>query len=212
MIDTETCGDLDCAYTYDIGFAVVDKYGAVYAKYSFVVAEVFFGMTELMQSAYYANKIPAYWADIETGKRRVARLYTIQAIVNMLIAKYHIEAIIAHNMRFDNNALNNTICTISNGAVHYFFPRGVKIWCTLAMARSIMYNKPTYKKYCEDNNYLQKNGLPRCTAEILTRFISGDESFNEKHTGIDDVMIEKDIFAYLCRQHKKMRRTYWREN
>jgi hypothetical protein len=35
--------------------------------------------------------------------------------------------------------------------------------------------------------------------------------FVEQHQGIEDVMCEKDIFAYLVRQHKKMQRTYWRD-
>lgn len=211
MIDTETCGTLDDAYTYDIGCAVIDKTGKVYAQYSFVVAEIFFGMTELMKSAYYASKIPDYWRDIETGKRRVARLYTIQAIINMLCARYHITAIIAHNMRFDYNALNNTIRAVSNGAIARFLPHNVQIWCTLAMARSLMTQSTTYQKYCQENGYVRSNGQPRCTAEILYRFITHDNSFNEKHTGIDDVMIEKEIFAYFMRKHKKMQKTYWKE-
>ena len=51
MVDTETCGDLETPYVYDLGMAIVDRKGKVYAKYSFVIAEVFYGMADLMKTA-----------------------------------------------------------------------------------------------------------------------------------------------------------------
>jgi len=50
-------------------------------------------------------------------------------------------------------------------------------------------------------------GRPRATAEILYKYISGDIDFAEDHTGLEDVLIEKEIFAKCVRQHKKMRKT-----
>ena len=47
---------------------------------------------------------------------------------------------------------------------------------------------------------------PRLTTEVLYRYITGDLQFEESHTGLEDVMIEKDILAYCFRQHKKMNR------
>jgi hypothetical protein len=43
-------------------------------------------------------------------------------------------------------------------------------------------------------------------AEVLYRFISGDNDFIESHTGLEDVLIEKEIFAYCVKQKKAMRR------
>ena len=51
-----------------------------------------------------------------------------------------------------------------------------------------------------------KTPQPRFTAEILYRFISGNKDFIENHTGLEDVMIEKEILAYCFRQHKAMRK------
>ena len=59
------------------------------------------------------------------------------------------------------------------------------------------------------NGYICKNGQLKMTAEILYRFISGNEEFDEEHTGLADVMIEKEILAYCYRQHKKMRKKLW---
>jgi hypothetical protein len=47
---------------------------------------------------------------------------------------------------------------------------------------------------------------PRATAEILYRYISGEDNFIESHTGLEDVMIEKEIFAKCMAQHKPMRK------
>ena len=46
----------------------------------------------------------------------------------------------------------------------------------------------------------------RATAEILHRYLTGDNAFAESHTGLEDVLIEKDILAHCFRQHKKMRK------
>jgi hypothetical protein len=53
--------------------------------------------------------------------------------------------------------------------------------------------------------------VPRFTAEILYRYITDNLEFTESHTGLEDTLIEKEIFAYCVRQKKKMQRTYWKE-
>ena len=66
-----------------------------------------------------------------------------------------------------------------------------------------------YKKYCEDFGYLTKNGRPRLTAEILYRYITGDELFNEAHTALQDVYCELIILLAEFAFHKKMIKTYY---
>lgn len=46
-------------------------------------------------------------------------------------------------------------------------------------------------------------------AEVIYKYISGNNDFIESHTGLEDVMIEKEIFAKCCRQHKKMKHTFY---
>lgn len=211
VIDTETANGMDYPLCYDIGFAVIDNTGKVYEQYSFCVKEIFYDQPEMMQSAYYAKKIPQYWDEIHVGARKILPFFRIREIFRQVCRHWNVKAIMAHNMRFDNGALHNTAEFLSEGATRYFFPYGIPIWCTLTMARSIMANRPVYIQWCRDNGYVTKWGAPRFTAEILTRFIRLEMGFNEEHRGIDDVMCEKDIFAYLIRQHKKMQKTYWKE-
>ena len=54
--------------------------------------------------------------------------------------------------------------------------------------------------------YTKQNGTPRATAEILYRYITQDVDFIEDHTGLEDVLIEKEIFVRCMKQHKKMRK------
>ena len=76
------------------------------------------------------------------------------------------------------------------------------------MATDTIVKQKSYIKFCEENGYMtkHKNPKPRATAEILYRYITGNNDFEESHTALEDVLIEKDIFVQCERQHKKMRR------
>ena len=209
VLDTETANSLDDPLCYDVGFAVVNPFtGDVIEAQSYVVAEVFLDK-ELMASAYFADKIPSYWEDIESGKRKLARFSTIRKAVYETCRKYAIKKIFAHNMRFDNRSCNLTQRWLTSSKYRYFFPYGVEMWDTLKMARSVMGKMPTYRKFCEANGYLTKSGQLRFTAEICYRFITKDNTFEESHTGLEDVEIETEILRYCHRQHKPMKKKLW---
>lgn len=212
MLDTETANgfaidgkmDLRDSLFYDIGFAVIDKLGRVYEAESYVNTDIFLYEKEMMKSAYYAEKIPMYYKGLWEGSRCPNTTYGIKCRIAELIDRYNIEAVCAHNARFDVNALNTTQRYRSKSKYRYFLPKNVEIWDTLKMARQVVAPTPTYRKFCEDNDYLTKNGQVRLTAEILYRFITGNNNFIEAHTGLEDVMIEKEILAYCFRKKKKM--------
>lgn len=213
-LDTETANgimvdeklDLSQSLVYDLGWAITDRKGRIYETKSFVVREIFIGMKDVMRSAYYAEKIPAYWEDIKSGRRKLANFLTIRREFLKDAEKYGVTQFFAHNMRFDLNALNNTIRYITKSKLRYFFPYGSEIWDTLKMARQTIGQQKSYKSYCVNNSYLTKHKVPqvRLTAEILYRYITGNEEFSESHTGLEDVLIETAIMVHCFRQHKKM--------
>ena len=207
VFDTETCNNMDNPLMYDLGFAVVDKMGNVYAHFSFIIYEVFFGMSELMKSAYYSNKLPQYYKDIENGNRKIVTLFTAKKIFNEVCKEYNVRAIIAHNARFDYKSTNGTQRYITKSKYRFFLPYGVELWDTMKMAKDTIAKQKAYIRFCEENNYLTKNGKVRVTAEILYKYISGNNDFIESHTGLEDVMIEKEIFSKCMAQHKKMRKS-----
>ena len=198
VIDTETTNSIDDPFCYDIGFAVVDATGKTYETHSYVVADIFLD-NELMASAYFADKIPQYWEDIKSGKRILRRFKTIKSILRDVVTQYGIRYVVAHNASFDYRSLNYTQRLLTSSKYRYFLPWGVEIWDTLKMARQVLGKDETYKQFCVDNGFTYgKEDKPqyRFTAEIIHRFLTGNLDFVEEHTGLEDVLIEKDILAY----------------
>lgn len=211
VLDTETANSIDCPLVYDVGFEVIDSKGRVYEKYSLTIADIYCGERELMKSAYYADKLPQYEEEMANGERKLVSLATAKKILAEVCREYNVKAIMAHNARFDYRSATTTQRYVTKSANRYFSPYGVEIWDTLEMAKSVVKDKPTYKNYCEKRGLVTANGKPKLTAEVLYRFISGEDDFVEHHKGIDDVEIEKEIFVYCKRQHKKMRKSPWAE-
>lgn len=206
VLDTETANGLDEPLVYDIGWAIVDKQGNVYCKRSYVISDIFCEERELMQSAYYAEKIPQYVEDIQNGKRKIISLAYANRVFKNDCKRFNCTTVCAHNARFDLRAVNTTQRYVTKSKYRYFFPYGFEIWDTMRMAQDVICPMPTYQRFCTENGYTLKNGSPRKTAEILYRFISHDNDFVESHTGLEDVLIEKEILTYCIRQHKAMRK------
>lgn len=193
---------------YDVGWVVCDKKGNVEVTRSFINSDVFFGEPIMMDSAYYADKVPQYMEQIKNKESKVARLYTIRRQLLKDIEEYGVSEVYAHNARFDYGSLNNTQRFETKSKWRYFFPKSVTICDSMKMARDVIYTMPTYRKFCEENGFMTKHKTPRpqLKAETLYRFITKDVEFEEEHKGLQDVMIEKEIVAYCYRQHKKMRK------
>lgn len=215
-IDTETSNslidendklDLTQSLVYDIGWQVIDKKGKVYKKRSYVVAEIFLDK-ELMNTAYFKEKIPQYWEDIKAGRRVLKTLLNIRRQFMFDRKKYNASVVFAHNALFDWRALNNTLRFVTGSKYRYFFPRSVEIWDTLKMSRDVFRKKKEYTLFCDEHGFKTNHRVPqnRFTAEILYRFISGNCNFVESHTGLEDVEIESVILVYCLKSKMEMRR------
>lgn len=199
VLDTETAGEIFAPLCYDIGWAVLDlKTREVVKTESYAVAEIFLNK-ELMTSAYYAEKVPTYWDEIKSGDRKLARLATIRRSLFADCKAYNVTEIYAHNARFDYRSCTLTQRKVPTSRSRFFFPYNVKICDTLKMARATFKTDPDYIAFCDENGYRTKNNQLRFTAEILYRFLSNDNDFEEVHKGLDDVMIEKEIL-FACRE------------
>lgn len=218
MLDTETANtheidgklDMTDVLFYDLGFQVIDSHGRTYGeKFSFVNSDIFYHEAELMKSAYYAKKIPQYLEDIQNGKREVANTYQIRQKIFEVCKKYNCQFVCAHNARFDSRAVNNTQRYTTKSKYRYFLPKNLEWWDTLKMARSVLGQMPTYRRFCEENDYITKNNQLRFTAEIIYRYITKNLDFVESHTGLEDVEIETEILHYCHRQHKTMKKKLW---
>lgn len=208
-IDTETAGNLkekDTSLFYDLGLAIHDKQGNIYEERSLVIYDIYCQEKELMRSAYYAEKLPKYEDALRTGNRTLVSIFTAKKIVAELCEKYNVKAIIAYNCYFDYRACTDTLRYVTKSKYRYFFPYGIPLYDSLKMARSTICKQKMYKRFCEDNGYLTARGIPKATAEIVYRYISGEDNFEEEHQGLDDVRIEVEIFAKCMAQHKPMKK------
>ena len=67
IIDTETAGSIGFPLAYDVGYTILDpQTKEEFCSRSMVVSEIFLNH-DLMNSAYYAEKVPQYWEDIKEG-------------------------------------------------------------------------------------------------------------------------------------------------
>ena len=201
MLDTETAntiveedGKLEMSFVlpYDFGFKVIDSKGNSYENHSYVNSDIFLDEFKLMQSAYYCDKIPDYIRDLVDGTRQLKTSYEIRKIFCDLIKKYDCQFVVAHNARFDYRACNNIQRWTTKSKYRYFFPKDIEIWDTLKMARDVLLKMPTYIQFCEENGFMTKHRTPQPQLE--------------EHKGFEDVEIETEIFKYLVRQHKPMRK------
>lgn len=207
LIDENNKLDLSQSLVYDIGWQVIDTKGKVYKKRSYVVAEIFLDK-ELMQSAYFKDKIPQYWSDIKAGKRELKTFKNIHRQFLVDRKKFNATVVFAHNAFFDWKALNNTIRLITGSDRRYFFPKKIEMWDTLKMSRDVFGKEKSYTVFCDKHGYKTNHKHPqnRFTAEILYRYLTNNTAFEEKHTGLEDVEIETEILLYCLNSNREMRR------
>ena len=208
VLDTETTNSLDDPIVYDVGFAVVDGNGKIFEKHSYVVADIFLDC-DLMSYAYFAEKIPQYWEDIKSGRRKLRRFSTIYFILRDVCEQYGIKKIFAHNARFDYLSLTTTQRYLTGSKYRFFLPWGVEVCDTLKMSREVLKNNADYRSFCEKNGFVFGNNQLRFTAEVIYRFLTGDVDFEESHTGLEDVLIEKEILRYCLNVNPNVKMKLW---
>lgn len=210
MIDTETANSTECPLNYDISWVIFNEDGEILSTKAFVVYEIYVLEKELMKSAYYAKKLPQYEKAIANGEKVLAKMETILKAFRADCKKWNVKATVAHNAQFDYRSCNTSLRYITKSENRFFFPYGMEIWDTLTMARDAFKNDRDYYCFCLDNDYLAKNGACRFTAEILYRFLSDNVDFEEKHIGIDDCLIEKEIFFECMRRKPNCNKSPWK--
>ena len=204
VVDTETCNTIEQPIPYDIGWAVCDKFGNIYAERSFIVAEVFLDMQDVMKSAYYAEKIPCYWDNIKNGSRTIAPMWKIRKAMIEDIKTFKIKKVGAYNMGFDKRALNNLMRYVSKSWCRWWFPYGIEYFCIWSMACDILLNRTSYINFANKNGLISEANNIQTSAECAYKYIKNLIDFKENHTGLEDVKIEIEIMTQCYRQHKKM--------
>jgi len=215
VMDCETCNARPAAavlprnnLAYNFGYhLLVPSTGETFHARQYAISEIMFGERNRMASCYYAEKIPHYYDQIGDNSCAVRSFFDVMNEITQVCKDYGVTAIVAHNARFDVDALNTTAAWLTDDQITHALPQNIEIWDSLKMARAIFGKMPTYRKFCEDNGFLTKHRVPqvRLTAEILYRFITKDLDFTEDHMALEDVMIESEIIMKCYRSHKKLK-------
>lgn len=216
IVDTETLGSVDQRETvrvYDVAWQVVNKDFLPLVRRRYLVREVFFGMAEQMQSAYYADKLPQYFEEIAAGTVQVVSMADIHKQFAADCKEYGIMQVWAFNAGFDRDALNITVNDISNGLRSWFAPYGVKWCCIQHVAAQTILNRSSYFRFAHANGFYSKSGNVRTNAEAAYSYLVKDSTFQEAHTALEDVKIETVILQACLKQKgkkdKKINRAAW---
>jgi len=204
VLDTETANTIEQPIPYDLGYVICDRKGNIYVRRSFVIAEVFCDMKDVMKSAYYAEKIPQYWEDIKSGKRKLASVWTVRKTFVADMKEYGVKKVGAYNMAFDKRALNNLIRYTSKSWLRWYFPFGTEFFDIWNCACELLLARKSYIDFALQNGLVSEKDNILTSAECAYRYITKNMDFSEEHKGLDDAEIEVAILAECYKQHKKM--------
>ena len=204
VLDVETANSTEDALVYDLGYVVCDKKGNIYEADSFIVSDIFFEEANLMQSAYYAKKIPTYLEGIKNRAFNVVTFKQAREKLLNAIKSYKVEAVCAYNANFDYTALNTTQRWLTKSKYRYFLPYGTKVYCIWHMACQLICTQKNYIKFCLENGFVSPSGNIKTSAETVYAYMTNNADYDENHTGLEDVLIETKILAKCFAQHKRV--------
>lgn len=194
---------------YDLGFTVADKQGNVYAKRSFAIKEIF-DWKELMDTAYYKNKLPKYYEKLKKGEMKKVSIWEARKSIKSAMEYFNITEVYAFNANFDYTTLNNTVRYLSGSACRWFFKYRTKICDIWHIACQTLGLQKTFQW----ENVRNANGNLITNAERMYAYLSQDFEFEEEHTGLADALIETQILARCFKTHKSIdksiNRACWR--
>jgi len=204
VLDVEGAGAIESALVYDVGGVVTDSDGTIYEGFSFLVKQII-NNREIMNTAYYRNKLPIYDPKLASGTITKKSLYNVREHIKGLLSKYNIKEVFAYNAVYDRRALNNTQKHTTSERYKYFLPYGIKVSCIWYLACQVICTQKAYYDFCIANEYITEKGNIRTTAEIVYSYIT-KSNFEEEHTGYEDAKIESAILAVCFKKKKKMKR------
>lgn len=203
FVDTETIGSLfvkESVLPFEIGTKVYDlEQKKVVREKSYLVRK-FFNNRYIMLSTFSATKYPNYFEKLENDKRyKTCSVNDIMQELSRVISRYNIKIMVAHNGNFDKTAIER----LSNdfGIDNAF--ENVDLLDTMELSKVITFSKD-YANYCiehkdilnsiKESCFITNSGRVRTTAQAIYSYITNNPTFEEAHTGLEDINIEIKIF------------------
>ena len=201
VLDTETVGGFSKPLVYDFSYCIFNKWtGKTIENHTFIIDEIF-SDSALMSTAYFADHVPEILERIELGEFQDVNFLSARQHFIEDCKKYHIKNWFAYNANFDKRSLNCTTDYLTKGRTKYFFPKKFSPHCIWSIAVDAFLCGDDYYTQAIANKWISEKGNVKSSAECAYRYLSGNPNFEERHFGIDDCQIEKEILLY-CRSIK----------
>lgn len=191
---------------YNVGYIIADRNGKIYKKRSAVFPSLFtlnvVRSVETNQCIDMTNKnITEMLQDFEKPKRkRKYKAYSVNEFFKMFSAdveKFKVKKFYAFNVSFDKSMMFNLFGE-RFGDFDFEF-RDIQ--------SGAFFTRISTKKYCDWcrlHNFVTANGNIQSTAEVIYKYLFGDLTFEEEHTGLSDVLIEYEILLSVFKTRKKV--------
>lgn len=190
-IDTETIGGFKPSSIYNIGCVIHDGEGHIYATTSILIMEHY---NKIKKDSYAKKNFYKYDYRLKKGiMTAVATETEAINIIKNLCHFYGVKYIMAYNSEFD---FTKTSCKELLNDFQF-----IDIWL---MALQTVTHLKKYYQYCKNNNFCTDSGKScKTSAEVVYSYITDNPDYKEEHTALNDALIEKDIFVYCRRMHKR---------
>lgn len=203
FIDTETIGTLnviESVMPFEIGMKILDtKTNEIVKEKSYIIRK-FFNNKYVMMSTFSATKYPNYFDKLNNDKRyKLMSVNLIAKDIKKSINDYNINVMVAHNGDFDKQAMGRLFDDF--GANNPF--KKIDLLDTMEISKIITYSK-SYSNYCithkdrldamKNSCFITNSGRVRTTAQAIYCYITDNANFEEKHTALEDLDIEIEIF------------------
>lgn len=192
---------------YNVGYLIADRYGKIYAKHSFAFpVAIWENIAESLRIGQAVEMTKKNIQEIlqdadKPNRKRKYKFSTATEFTKIFIKeikKHKIKRIFAYNVNFDKKAIRNLIGAAAFDSLNVQ-------WCDIISG--ILTTKLLTKDYinfCLTHDYLTPTKIASYKAEIVYRYLFGDLSFEEEHTGLEDALIEYMILLVCFKSHKKL--------
>lgn len=192
---------------YNVGYIIADLHGNIYRRRSFAIMSCLIENIEAMNHIRQAETMTIkntkeILEDFEKPKHKrkyqAVSIETFTKIFTDDIKSFKIKRLFAYNVTFDKGRIKDLI--------------GEKTFATLNLQYCDIITGITqtklkskdYINFCIKNNYLTPKGYISTKAEIVIRYLKNDLTYEEEHTGLNDVLDEYFILMTAINTHKKI--------
>lgn len=188
---------------YNVGYVVTDKDGNIYHSRSVAIHPCI--MENLQRKALVGCEKMTHKniEEIESDSlRKYEHYYSIEEFFEVFkndMEKFGIKTIWAYKVSFDKGRMN---ALFENHLEYMNSFEWLDIMTAILFTKLL---KKKYIKFCRKNGFVTEKGNIQTTAEVVYRYLFNNLDFVEEHTGLADVMIEKEILHMAYKTKQKIR-------